>query len=326
MGASVYKREKAPGAVGRSGLEEIQRARILAAMSEIVVERGASAVTIADVVDRSGVSRRTFYELFSDRETCFIAAFDHGVAAGAECVLPAYRTAGDWRERMRAALQALLAFLDTEPDLGYLCIVGSQAAGPQALERRNATAERLVAAIHEGGRESQLARRPGRLTAEGLAGAVLTVLANRLTPPGRRPLLPLLNHLMAMLVLPYLGAAAAEHELRQPRQRVRPDAISSNGLRTDALRDLEMRLTYRTVRTLLAIAEFASRGSSPSNRQVAAAAGISDQGQISKLLARLQTLGLVEKTGGDHTKGGPNAWVLTAKGHEVSSALRARAA
>ncbi len=79
----------------------------------------------------------------------------------------------------------------------------------------------------------------------------------------------------------------------------------------DPLRELDMRLTYRTVRVLLAIDAIGGRGSPPSNRQVATAAGISDQGQISKLLARLQPLGLIGNTGGDHAKGEPNAWSLT---------------
>ncbi len=74
-----------------------------------------------------------------------------------------------------------------------------------------------------------------------------------------------------------------------------------------------MRLTYRTVRVLLAI----SANPDASNRQVATAAGISDQGQISKLLTRLQSLGLIQNGGGDHAKGEPNAWTLTAKGQEV---------
>jgi AcrR family transcriptional regulator len=327
--AGEYKRASAPGSVGRSGLGEIQRARILAAMGEVVVERGAGVVTVADVVGRSGVSRRTFYELFADREDCFIAAFDRTLALAGESVIPAYRSKERWQDRARAGLQALLAFFDAEPDLGYLCIVASQAAGPRALERRTATVETLVTAIHEGAREARGRRRPHRLTAEGLAGAVLAILANRIAAPDRRPLLGLLNALMAMIVLPYLGSDTAERELRAPKQRSRGNARA----RVDPLRDLEMRLTYRTVRVLFAIAELErpptkrSKGErAPSNRQVATAAGIADQGQISKLLARLQTLGLIENTGGDHTKGEPNAWHLTSKGHDITHTLQAQAA
>jgi AcrR family transcriptional regulator len=53
--------------VGREKVSEIQRARILGAMTEVAAERGAANVTVAHVVARSGVSRRTFYELFEDR-------------------------------------------------------------------------------------------------------------------------------------------------------------------------------------------------------------------------------------------------------------------
>ena len=74
-----------------------------------------------------------------------------------------------------------------------------------------------------------------------------------------------------------------------------------------------MRLTYRTVRVLLAIAT--NPGSS--NREVGATAGIDDQGQISKLLSRLERLGLIENSGAGQVRGAPNAWTLIKKGFEV---------
>jgi len=79
-----------------------------------------------------------------------------------------------------------------------------------------------------------------------------------------------------------------------------------------------MRLTYRTVRVLMAIADHLDA----SNRLIAEASGISDQGQISKLLARLESLGLARNTGQGHPKGAPNAWRLTARGEEVEGAIR----
>ncbi|MFZ1154891.1 MAG: hypothetical protein WAN93_08310, partial [Solirubrobacteraceae bacterium] len=85
----------------------------------------------------------------------------------------------------------------------------------------------------------------------------------------------------------------------------------------DTLRDLGMRLTYRTVRVLLAVA--ATPGGS--NRQLADASEIADQGQISKLLARLQRLGLIENTGAGSVRGAPNSWVLTDRGWEVQGAI-----
>jgi chromosome segregation and condensation protein ScpB len=85
----------------------------------------------------------------------------------------------------------------------------------------------------------------------------------------------------------------------------------------DPLRALNMRLTYRTVRVLMAVA--ANSGSS--NRMVADGAGVSDPGQISKLLHRLERLGLIGNDGTGRPPGGPNAWSLTEKGRAVHGAL-----
>jgi hypothetical protein len=61
-----------------------------------------------------------------------------------------------------------------------------------------------------------------------------------------------------------------------------------------------------------------------SNRVVAKASDISDQGQISKLLARLHSLGLVRNTGQGHPRGASNAWRLTARGQEIERAIGLR--
>ena len=79
-----------------------------------------------------------------------------------------------------------------------------------------------------------------------------------------------------------------------------------------------MRLTYRTARVLEGIAEHPGS----SNRQAGERAGISDPGQVSKLLARLERLGLLANHGSGHVKGEPNAWTLTAKGEMVARSIR----
>jgi AcrR family transcriptional regulator len=303
----------------RDKVDGIQRARILSAMATVVTERGLAAATVANVVARAGVSRRTFYELFADREECFIAAFDHALALARAAVLPAYERRGAWRDRIRAGLLAFLEFLEDEPELGALCVVHSLGGGPAALERRARIVEGLIAAVDEGqvgGARKSTPTAP--LTAEGVVGAVLAVIHARLVVPMGRPLVELLGPLMNMIVLPYQGVAAANRELARPvpevRARQRRPAV-------DPLKDLDMRLTYRTVRVLIAIAT--APGSS--NREVGAAAGIADQGQISKLLQRLTSLGLIENTGAGHARGEANAWQLTGQGREVERTIRAEA-
>jgi AcrR family transcriptional regulator/DNA-binding MarR family transcriptional regulator len=294
----------------------IQRARMLSAMAEVCAERGADNVTVAHVVARSGVSRRTFYEQFADRQDCLLAAFDAAVERIAARVLCAYERHERWRDRVRAALHALLAFLDEYPSVGDLVVVQVLGAGPQALERRQRILARIAAAVDGGRGESRRGAEPPPLTAEGVVGAVFSVVHARMVQEGHRPLVELVNPLMSMIALPYLGAAAARRELARPV----PKSGGSARAGLSSLRDLEMRLTYRTVRVLLAI------GANPegSNRQVADAAGIHDQGQVSKLLWRLEDLGLIRNAIHAPVKGEPNAWTLTERGASVREAISAQ--
>jgi len=300
----------APGHVS-----EIQRQRILTAMADVTAERGAGQVTVAHIVARSGVSRRTFYELFSDREECLLAALDQAIGRATAAVLPAWQGPGRWRERIRAALVALLGFFDEQPAPARLCVVESLGSGPQALERRTRIVHALIAAVEEGRAEARAGREPPPLAAEGVVGAVLAVLHARLLgAPGATPLSSLTPALMGMIMLPYLGQAAAERESNKPAPQIKTIPRAHR----DPLDGLDMRLTYRTVRVLIAIAAHPHA----SNREVAAAADIADQGQISKLLARLHNLGLIRNDGEGQAKGAPNAWLLTPRGEEVERAIR----
>ena len=209
----------------RERVAEIQRARMLGAMVDLTRERGAERVTVAHVVGRAGVSRRTFYELFEDREACLLEALDEALRRIEEAVLPAYRRERGWSARIGAALTAMLECFDADPATAALCVVDSLAAGPEALERRAHVVDALVGAVDRGRREAGAPAGLNRVTAEGVVGAVLGVLYTRLRETAPKPLLPLRGQLMSMIVLPYLGpeAAAAELARRIPRAR-RPGA------------------------------------------------------------------------------------------------------
>ncbi len=308
--------ERGEASFVRDQVDGIQRARVLAALCEVATERGAGATTVAHIVARAGVSRRTFYELFADRDDCFLAAFDQAVERVGARVAPAFAAPGRWHERVRAALVAALGFFDEEPDLGMLCVVHALGAGPQALEHRAAIVNVLVDAVDEGGQASR-GRAPGRLTAEGVVGSVLAILHKRLLEGSREPLSSLAGPLMAIIVLPYLGSAAAERERERPAPK--PVASKRRAVREDPLKDLDMRLTYRTVRMLLAV----SQTPGASNREVGDAAGITDQGQTSKLLRRLERLGLIENAGRATVGSGtPNAWRLTDRGKQLERTIQ----
>ena len=128
---------------GRHGLTReavvtSQRTRLIDAIAQVVAEKGYPATTVADVVERAGVSRRTFYEQFDDKEACFLAAYD----AGLETVLcrigeaVEVNPAASWRERARAGVESFLALLASEPAFAQALQVEILTAGPAALDRR----------------------------------------------------------------------------------------------------------------------------------------------------------------------------------------------
>ncbi len=297
---------------------EIQRSRLLAGAVAALEELGYTQTTVTQITERARVSRRTFYELFENRDECLGALLDDvlGMLEGelAEAGLEGFA----WRERVRRGLGVILGFFDREPALARVCVVHSQQGGPAILARREEVLARLAGAIDEARGESARAADCSPLTAEGLVGAAFGIVYARVARGERRPLTDLLGELTGMIVLPYLGAAAARRE--QNRSVSEPASAAGRGssaflpARRDPLGELQMRLTYRTAQVLECIA----REPGTSNRVVAERAGVTDQGQISKLLARLERLGLAVNSGNGHARGEANAWTLTQLGREVA--------
>jgi AcrR family transcriptional regulator len=137
-----------PGWLGQSEpLPPSQRARMLDAVTRTVARKGYSRTTVADVVGLAGVSRRTFYEQFKDREDCFLAAYDTGceVLIGnlVEASLAQGPQAG-WRQVLQAAIESYLATLAGDPEFARTFLVDILGAGPAAVERRRRVHERFV--------------------------------------------------------------------------------------------------------------------------------------------------------------------------------------
>jgi AcrR family transcriptional regulator/DNA-binding MarR family transcriptional regulator len=301
---------------------EIQRARLLAAAVRAVDELGYPDTSVADITSRARVSRRTFYELFADREECLSRVVEDILGLVVAELAAAGLEGLAWREGVRGGLLAILGFLDREPVLARVLVVQALRGGPRVLERREAVFARLAGVVDEGRLSSVRAERCTPLTAEGLVGAAFSIVYARLLRGERRPLTGLVGELMGMIVLPYQGAGAARREQVRPApspstRSARAGRGSGEGV-GDPLGGVAMRLTYRTARVLEGIAEHPGS----SNRQAGERAGISDPGQVSKLLARLERLGLLANTGSGRVKGEPNAWSLTAKGEMVAGSIR----
>jgi AcrR family transcriptional regulator len=290
---------------------------------------GYPRVTVAHITARARVSRRTFYELFDNREDCLLAALE-SVADTVRGELSHADLEGlPWRERVRTGLWTILSFFEREPVLARVCVVQALRGGPRVLESRERVLTELARVIDEGRSESSSRNvQCPPLTAEGLVGAGFSIVYGRLLRDEREPLTDLLPELMGMIVLPYRGPASARREQARPAPAVTqgmPRTVSATAEESegssggaDPLAGVPMRLTYRTALVLEAIAQRPGA----SNRVVAGLANISDQGQISKLLSRLERLGLIENTSEGHAKGEPNAWALTGTGQRVAQGIR----
>jgi AcrR family transcriptional regulator len=312
---------RGPHELSRGRVAEIQRARILAAALEAVEEIGYARLTVSQVISRAKVSRKTFYDLFSDCEDCFLAAFEKGLAEAMLLAREAYEREPGWREGIRSALTRLLVLGDEQPGLARMLLVEVPPCGEGVLARRARALDELARVIDGGRSVSNTAHEPPQLTVEVIVGGVLGVIHTRLLQPDGEPLTDLLGPLMSMIVLPYLGARVAGRELSRPGPeiaQVRPPRRTAS--RSNPFEGLNMRLTYRTTRVLTAISERPGA----SNREVAKGSEIIDQGQISKLLARLAALDLINNRGEGQEGGAANAWHLTARGAQVEQAIRPR--
>jgi AcrR family transcriptional regulator/DNA-binding PadR family transcriptional regulator len=318
-----------------------RRVLLLRAAAAAVDEHGCGAVTVAHITARAKISRRTFYELFVDREQCLLAVMED-----IEQQLTSELQAADlgglaWRERVRLGLWTVLRFFDREPGLARFCVVESARGDDRMFSYRAQLLARITSVIAEGGEQSLLGEF-SPLTAEGVTGAVVWILGMRLAATGRRvaggprkdispagSLSDLLGELMALIVLPYFGPEIAREERTRPAPAEPalalpvPEPGSKQGgryLALDAVPSLgrQLRMTYRTALVLEAIAQ----APGISNLGVAGRAQINDQGQISKLLSRLERNGLVQNTGRGHAQGAPNEWRLTPAGEKVERGIR----
>ena len=193
----------------------IQRERLLVGMLRAVSELGYRSTNVQDVIERAGVSRPTFYEHFSNKDDCFLAAFDTCAARLRDQIAAAADQGGDiWRDRLRSGFNALLAFTATEPEAARMVIVEARAATTEAALRRVALLDYFASCIDTKVRELLPAGTAhSAVTASGVVGGVESLLYARLNKNQMDDLPALLPSLMYFAVLPYEGHLAASEEL-----------------------------------------------------------------------------------------------------------------
>ncbi|EHR49734.1 transcriptional regulator [Saccharomonospora marina XMU15] len=210
-------RQLPPGRHGftRDYVAENQRARILTAVAQAVAEHGYPDLTVESVVERAGVSRKTFYEHFKNKEEAFLAAYDDFAADLVEQVKRANKPSASFSEQAEAILRTILELFAEHPAQAQLVVVEVLAAGPRAVRRRNDSLKLIVEVVNRGTctlAEEQGMRPPPAITAETVVGGLLEVIYSRVERREAALLPSLLPDLMYCALLPYVGPAAAGAE------------------------------------------------------------------------------------------------------------------
>jgi AcrR family transcriptional regulator len=184
--SELLREQRLPPGPGRSPQEvaENQRQRLLGAMVASVVRRGFAATRLADLTELSGVSTKSFYELFPDKDACFLATIESLLATPPE----------------DADALAFARWVAGQPAAATVCLVEAHAGAPEVRERLDRTIAGFEARAREGaGAGSEFS--PELVTA--YVGALLEIARHRLRRGLESELPQLFEQLGALLTESY---------------------------------------------------------------------------------------------------------------------------
>lgn len=214
---------RGPHALSREEVAASQRARLLAAIAALVAEHGYGRATVTATARRAGVSPNVFYEHFSDKEECFLAAYDVFAAALLARIGEEIAPTLDWHDFISAAAGSYLRALEAERAAARAFLLEMDGAGAEARARRR-SAFAAFAAVFRDRHEQIRARDPslGPLPDSvflGLVHGMRALVCDALEERPSRPLTELAPTLLYWVTATIQGAAAANAELGHPARR-----------------------------------------------------------------------------------------------------------
>jgi AcrR family transcriptional regulator len=190
--------------------------RLREALLDLCVERGYGDLRLADLLERAEVDAADFHSRYADLNAYFSAVLGQAYSEFFEVAQAAVARQAGWRDRMRATAYALLRFLRSDERVAHLAVVEAQHGGEGALRLFVETFNRLVDLLDEGSAEAGGPDSPSRATALGIGGVVFTRVQEAVAKGELAQGEEEIPELMYGAVFPYLGAEAAEEELRIP--------------------------------------------------------------------------------------------------------------
>jgi AcrR family transcriptional regulator len=182
-----------------------QRDRVLTAATEVIAKRGFNATTVDHIVSAAGIGVGTFYDLFDNKEDCFLQAYDRIVAEAQERIAVQIPAERPWSEQACAGLRALLELIAERPLDARLTLVEVQTAGPRALARYEETIDAAIPWFAQGRAESPVAEDLPDRFEEATIGGLAWILQQRLAEGGFEAGETNLRDVLEIAVEPYTG-------------------------------------------------------------------------------------------------------------------------
>lgn len=204
----------------RQYVEANQRARILNAVADVVSLTGYATMSVEGIIAAAGVSRRTFYDYFNGKEEAFLAALEAACTELTDRVRRAAEASDTFEGGVRDCLATFVQYVVEDLRRAEMVIVEVLAAGPAALQRRNAMMTTLVEMLASAGDRVSETGPPPRLTAETIIGGIYEVAYSRVLQGETHELAELLPDMAYSVMQPYLGHERASQEAGRPAEPV----------------------------------------------------------------------------------------------------------
>ncbi len=209
VGGPSHRLPRGKSAVAPEAVAGEHRERILVAVAQLAKTKGYAAMTVADIVKAGSVTREVFYGLFRSKEDAFLATQSVGLEKSISVTATGFFAGESWPARVWDGLAALLAYVARQPDLVYLDVIESYAAGSAAIRRSFDNQMAYTLFLEDGYRQTPAAGLLPRLCSEAIGGAILGLLRWQVREGRTEQMLEVLPQAAYLALAPFVGPLAA---------------------------------------------------------------------------------------------------------------------